>query len=312
MKPLIGVNLAGGEFGGNKLPGRLGKDYLYPSVEQIDWYAAMRMRILRVPFLSARLIRENGAYGPDVDAVMAAVRRAARHGIVVVLDLHEYAKWPDGTPLTASAKDLSWFENTWRQIAEIYRGCGNVWLGLMNEPNKQKPAEWVKLAVAGLAGIREAAPTIPVAIMGTYWGTAGGFVDQNADAFEEIVDPNVIVEVHEYFDGKGGKPLDGHRAIAGSADSSFAEVTDWARSTGRRLYLGEFGFTADQGDMAEGRACLSYLAANADVWVGATFWAGGWFWAEGRRQPPYPFSVEPRDYDNLRAAPQLELLREFA
>jgi endoglucanase len=57
---LLGVNLAGAEFGWN-VPGVFGTDYTYPTHTEIDYYAAKGMSVVRLPFLWERLQHsENG------------------------------------------------------------------------------------------------------------------------------------------------------------------------------------------------------------------------------------------------------------
>src|SRR5687767_4276462 len=52
---LTGVNLAGAEFGHNKMPGRHGTDYFYPSRATIDYFVSKKLTTLRVPFRWERL-----------------------------------------------------------------------------------------------------------------------------------------------------------------------------------------------------------------------------------------------------------------
>jgi endoglucanase len=67
---LLGVNLAGAEFGSN-VPGVFGTDYTYPTHTEIDYYAAKGMSVVRLPFLCERVQHsENGA----LDAVEGGVR----------------------------------------------------------------------------------------------------------------------------------------------------------------------------------------------------------------------------------------------
>ena len=51
---LLGVNLAGAEFGWN-VPGVFGTDYTYPTHTEIDYYAAKGMSVVRLPFLWERV-----------------------------------------------------------------------------------------------------------------------------------------------------------------------------------------------------------------------------------------------------------------
>ena len=53
---LLGVNLAGAEFGSN-VPGVFGTDYTYPTHSEIDYYAAKGMGVVRLPFLWERIQR---------------------------------------------------------------------------------------------------------------------------------------------------------------------------------------------------------------------------------------------------------------
>jgi endoglucanase len=53
---LLGVNLAGAEFGSN-VPGVFGTDYTYPTHAEIDYYASKNLDVIRLPFLWERLQR---------------------------------------------------------------------------------------------------------------------------------------------------------------------------------------------------------------------------------------------------------------
>ena len=58
---LLGVNLAGAEFGSN-VPGTFGTDYTYPTHAEIDYYASKGMSVIWLPFLWERLQHaKNGA-----------------------------------------------------------------------------------------------------------------------------------------------------------------------------------------------------------------------------------------------------------
>jgi endoglucanase len=303
-----GVNLAGGEFGQG---GRAGWDYVYPSVKQVEYYASRGFKTLRVPFKSSRLFRNGRAYAPDCNALHLVAETASRYGIVVIFDLHEYGIKLDGTVWTESAEDLTAFSKLWKSIAVEFRAHLNVWFGLMNEPHKQIPAVWFKVANSGIAGIREAGLLNPILVMGSRWGTADGWVKAgNAKASEALVDPadRLVIEVHQYLDNTGGKP-ELASPVRGLGATALKEVTDWARIAGRKLYLGEFGVTADPAYLDEGRALLEYLYSNTDVWIGYGYWSGGLWWAEGRSN--YPFSLEPRNLDAPVDRAQMLMLREF-
>src|SRR5690348_14096177 len=88
----LGVNLAGADFGGGRLPGRLGTDYTYPTPQEIDYYAGKGMSVIRLPFLWERV--QPGANGPLSESELAqmdgVVNYAASRGMQVILDPHNF------------------------------------------------------------------------------------------------------------------------------------------------------------------------------------------------------------------------------
>ena len=107
--PYTGVNLAGGDFNGPK-PGEhslYGKDYVYPSTSELDYFASRGVNIIRFPFLWERLQPVLG--GPldpaDLARVEHVVKEATSRGLTVILDPHNYARYhgtlnrhPGGSP----------------------------------------------------------------------------------------------------------------------------------------------------------------------------------------------------------------------
>src|SRR5690348_8431568 len=63
-----GVNLAGGEFGNGN---RLNRDYVYPSVKQVDYYASRGFRLLRIPVKGDRLVADGKPNPADVSILRA-------------------------------------------------------------------------------------------------------------------------------------------------------------------------------------------------------------------------------------------------
>ncbi len=300
-----GVNLAGGEFGKGD---RLNWDYVYPSEKQVAYYASRGFRLLRVPVKSSRLIVNGTANPVDIKILQSVVAAAGARNMIVVIDLHEYGLRPDGQPL--SEVDIGAFRRKWRIIAAQFRLAPNVWFGLMNEPHKQTPELWFRLANAGIAGVRDSAPQHFITVMGSRWGTADGWVlSGNAAASAMLRDPSnkLIIEMHQYLDNAGGNPA--VAPVPGLGTTALEEATKWARAQGRKLFLGEFSTTADPAYLDEGRALLHHMYANSDVWIAHAYWAGGLWWAEGRSS--YGFSLEPASLDDPVDRAQLLMLQEF-
>lgn len=307
-KPFLwGVNLAGGEFG--RKDGVLQKDYVYPTAEQLKYYSSKGMVLLRIPFLSWRLLRGYEVNPLDFGALRTIVDIARSTGIIVVLDRHEFGLRYDGEPI-ANALHVAEFVRTWEKIAESFKHYENVWYGVMNEPHRQTPRFWAQTAAEVVQAISEINNRATVLVMGSRWGTAAGFVNTgNAEAFDRFVplSENVVVEAHQYLDDGSGNTS--NRPRPGAGRSSLVDVTEWARRSGRKLFLGEYAFTADADYTNEGIDLINYKLLNRDVWIGSAFWSGGIWWAEGRSN--YQFSIEPRDPSSLVDRPQMKMLNKF-
>lgn len=75
----FGVNLAGAEFGGGQMPGEFGKQYMYPSGVDLDYFLAKGITLIRLPFKWERLQHElNGALNPEELQRLTGFMEAAR------------------------------------------------------------------------------------------------------------------------------------------------------------------------------------------------------------------------------------------
>ena len=150
-----GVNIAGGDFAPQSLPGRYGTDYIYPDHNTIDYFAAKGMNIIRVPALWERLQHQLGG---DLDS--AEMRRlddvvdyAASKGMRVILDVHNYAAYR-GAMIGTESVPANALGDLWGRIAERYKDNDAVIFGLMNEPNNLPTETWLEAANIAIAEIR--------------------------------------------------------------------------------------------------------------------------------------------------------------
>src|SRR4051794_32479307 len=90
--PAGGVNLAGADFG--NVPGKHGKEYLYPPARHFDYFRELGFMLVRLPFKWERLQPElNKPFAPDELVLLTgAVRNATRNGQQVIIDPHNYAQ----------------------------------------------------------------------------------------------------------------------------------------------------------------------------------------------------------------------------
>jgi endoglucanase len=304
---MLGINLAGAEFG-SVGGGAHGTNYIYPSNDSIDYYASKGMEVIRLPFLWERVQpTQNGPLDQsELSRIESIVDYAASKGMNVVLDVHNYGEAWGG--LIGSDVPNSVFADFWGKMATHFKGDANVVFGLMNEPNQQSASQWIGSANAAIDAIRDAGATQHILVPGSYWDGAHSWVSSDNDTVvgNGVVDPlkNYSFEVHQYLDGNSS----GTSASVVSPTigvERLTEVTDWARSTGNKLFLGEFGAAQDGASLAALDNMLKYMEQNADVWSGATYWAGGPWWGD------YMFSVEPDNIASPADKPQLDLLEKY-
>ena len=305
-----GINIAGGDFGAEHLPGTYGQDYIYPDPETIAYFAAKGMNIIRVPTLWERLQRQLGA---DLDSAEmgrldSVIDYAVSKGLRVILDVHNYAAYR-GVLLGTKTLPTNALGDLWRKLAERYKNNDNVVFGLMNEPNGLPTETWLEAANIAIAEIRHAGARNLILVPGNGWSSARSWVDSdygtpNGEVMLRLVDPadNYAYDVHQYFnfDFTG---TSGDCQSAGIGISTLTPVTEWARQHGKRAFLGEIG-------VGSGHTCLSaldrvmdFMNQNSDVWLGWTYWAGGSWWAKD-----YFTSLQPLDGADR---PQMKVIEKY-
>lgn len=307
---LTGVNIAGGDFGAQSLPGRYGTDYIYPDNETIDYFAAKGMNIIRVPALWERLQRRLDG---DLDAVEMkrlddVIDYAASKGMRVILDVHNYAAYRGamiGSP-SVPAKVLG---DLWGRIAERYKDSESVVFGLMNEPNNLPTETWLEAANIAIAAIRRTGAKNLILVPGVGWSSArswggGGYGTPNSEAMLKVEDPagNFAYEVHQYFNSD----WTGASADCQSVDigvETLSQVTQWAKQHGKRVFLGEVGVGSGETCLEALDRVMRFMSENGDVWLGWTYWAGGAWWPKD-----YFTNLQPLDGMDR---PQMAVLEKY-
>lgn len=312
---LTGVNLAGAEFNGKRLPGTVYKDYTYPSSSELDYIASQGANIIRLPFLWDRV--QPVANGPfdqaELGRLRTTVNSANAKGLCVLLDAHNYAKY-HGAKLTENLEDGSKISDAfvafWLAMAKEFPNPDNTIFGLMNEPATISVVDWAVIAKQTLAALRQANVTNQVFVGGGRWSGVhdwfAGLAASNATEFDDLRDPlnRTSLEVHQYAD----KDYSGtHTDITGTGcrpasdfDNKFARITEWAKTNQQTLFLGEFG-------VPRSSECLLTLTrflelTDNPVWRGWTYWAAGSWWGN------YPLALSGAKQP---LAPQWEPLKAF-
>lgn len=311
---LRGINISGGEFAGGGAPGRLGVQYTYPTKAEIDYYSSLGFTVIRVPFMWERL--QPSLYGALSEQDRALLREvvdyATGKGMVVVLDMHNYARRATGAnygtvSLIGSAQvPVDALTDGWARIAADYRSNARVWLGLMNEPYGISAAQWWPVAQQLVKDLRGQSINNTLLVPGTSWTGAHSWTSSgNAAAAEGFVDPinKSVFEVHQYLDAdSSGK---GPSCVTGSG-ARVAGVINWAKARGVKLFMGEMAASGEGACGVEYRDMLNRMESSG-VFAGWTAWGGGTWWVAN-----YPFRTLTTAWpDTSQTTPHLKYLLEY-
>ena len=201
---LLGVNLAGAEFGNgdaqnghedpNTVPGVYGRDYTYPTHAEIDYYASKGLEIIRLPFLWERLQQTKlGPLDPaELGRLDDVVNYAASKGLKIEIEPHNYG-YGFNALVGSSDTPNSDFADLWSKLASHYKSNPSVIFGLMNEPHNQSASEWFDSANAAIAAIRSAGAIQEILVPGTAFDGAWTWKQSgNQDNSSKVLDPRTI------------------------------------------------------------------------------------------------------------------------
>lgn len=302
---LVGLNLSGAGFAPQVLPGVNGTNYIFPSAAHFQQWKARGVNFVRFPIIWERLQPTlNGSldstYAALIDQTFAY---AAKYGLKVVLDLHNYMRYR-GNIIGTSSVPYSAYQNIMTRIATRWRGQSALYgYDIMNEPHDAL-AYWPTAAQYGINGVRSIDNTRPIFIEGNGWASSYYWPRYN-DSLLALTDPanKLIFEAHTYFDADGGG------AYATTVTSVDPQVgvdrvkpfVDWLRKNNRKGYIGEVGVPdTNSGYYTALANMLAYLKTHC---IPTTYWAAGPGWGN------YALSVEPTD--GVTARPQWATLKSY-
>ena len=154
----VGANESGAEFGGGKIPGTLGTDYIFPDTSAIQTLMNKGMNIFRIPFLMERLAPGtmtsalDTTYLSELKTVVSFITAAGAHA---VLDPHNFGRYY-GTVFTSTSD----FKTFWTNLATEFKANDKVIFDCNNEfHDEPSNALVVALNQACIDGVRAAGAT---------------------------------------------------------------------------------------------------------------------------------------------------------
>jgi len=306
---LVGINLAGAEFGADVgLPGRYQIHYIYPSEADFKRYADRNLKLVRLPFRWERIQpRLNGELNAaELGRLMATLDHAKKHNMQVILDMHNYYRY-HGKLIASHQVPISAFADSWHRIAQKVASHPAVYgYGLMNEPHSTN-GKWPAAALAAAQAIRGVDQKRWIFIAGDRWSSAFHWPSYNTQLTTNpwMRDPknNLVYEAHLYFD----KDYSGTYASKRAVYDPMIGVTrakpfvEWLSKHKLRGYIGEHGSPDfSPSAIAATDNLLKYLGQHC---IPSTYWAAGPWWGD------YALSL---DVKSGKPRPQLPVLQKHA
>jgi len=291
-----GINLSGAELNPERQSAVYGKDYIYPTPEELDYYASKGFAVVRLPYRWERL--QPSLLGSLDDAELGRIKNvvtaAQARNMRVILSPHNGGRYfLRGTETLIGTGDvpIKAFADFSGKMASAFASNQAVYaLSLMNEPHGSLGL-WKQTAQAGLDAIRAADHERLVLAPGDEWSGAWSWRHYNDDFLLNDPAHHVLYEAHQYFDldhsgfyrfdytGNGASPDRGVELV-----HPFAE---WLKQHHVRGILTEFGVPNDDPRWLElTQRLLAYLAREDIPWI---YWAGGPWWGN------YRLSAEPKN-----------------
>src|SRR5580700_6971170 len=173
-----GINLSGAELNEKFSPAVYGKDYIYPPLQELDYYASKGFSVVRLPYLWERL--QPALFGEldeaELGRIKSFVAAAEARDIRIILSPHNFGRYllnGDETLIGTAGVSIDAFADFSYKVAKAFAGDDAIYaLSLMNEPHDSN-GMWKQTAQAGLDAIRRADRERLVLAPGDKWGGAG-------------------------------------------------------------------------------------------------------------------------------------------
>jgi endoglucanase len=283
---LVGINLAGAEFGvADGLPGKYLIHYVYPGEADFKRYADLNMKLVRLPFrwerLQPKLNQELNKV--ELARLMETLDHAKKYNMQVILDMHNYYRY-FGKMIATNDVPIAAFADSWKRIAEKVVNHPAVYgYGLMNEPHSTN-GKWPNAALAASKAIRTVDSKRWVFVAGDRWSSAFHWPSHNIQLISDpwMRDPknNLVYEAHLYLDEDYSGTYQDPKAVYGPMDgvNRAKPFVEWLYTYQLRGFIGEHGAPDfSPSAIVATDNLVKYLNQHC---IPSTYWAGGPWWGE--------------------------------
>jgi endoglucanase len=271
-----GVNLSGAEFG---VWNGAASTWRWPLEQEWQYLSQRGHGVVRLPYLWERV--QSDLTKPNDSAAMTALDRqigwAAKYGIKVILDLHNYASYKGNLLGSVAGPTEAQFNAHWVEISKRYRyNDAVIGYGLMNEPKDMPTRDvgdgrgsqtgryrWYSWAQSTVNAIRALGDKTPIMVAGYASSVVQSWLSTNTDVTNRdihrfVTDPidNLYFEGHSYWGGGGtySSSYATYNTASGQSDtpavdgitrfelSQLRAWLDWAQEAGVKVFLGEVGW----------------------------------------------------------------------
>lgn len=297
--PMMGVNLAGAEFGGFA--------FWQDDPAEWDYYHAKGLDLIRIPFKWERL--QPTLYGAvdftDLDEIVAL---ADARGMKVVLDMHNYARYNGNLIGTTSVPNAA-FADVWRKLADHYKNESAIYgYGIMNEPHGTGGL-WPAAAQAAADGIRDVDSNTWIIVGGENYSSASSWRSSNPNLDVQDASGKTMYEAHIYFDQSwpAGDGSYGSFSSENPEDDRGMRLVHpfllWLQEKNARGFIGEFG--VPNNDVRWNVMLDEFLGHISAYGLSGTYWAGGKNWNN------YSLDISPTNSYSTDSIP-MDVLEDYA
>jgi endoglucanase len=291
----IGITLNGAEFGNNNLPGIYKKDYIYPTTEEVKYFAAKGVKMIQLPVRWERLQRTIGGElnATELQFITNFIKTCKTYQVDVIVTIQNYGRYKINNveyPLGSKQVPYTAFRAFWKTLATNLKNYNNIYgYNLMAEPNNMGENVWGNAAQEAIYGIREVDTTHTIIVDGNSYACAEKWVEYS-DELKYLEDPNnnLMYDAHCYFDEDRSGAYTNGFTNGTSTDigvQKIAPFINWLKKNNKRGYVGEFGIPKNDARWIPVLdKFLHYIQQNG---IGGCYWGAGQWWNN------YSLSIEP-------------------